>query len=130
MSIIELTTEAAETVLEEHDFVVLSFVSPNCPACRAFEPVFERVAGRHPEIRFCRVDTVREKGICQALEVEKVPSFAILRENVLLLLQAGGPPEKAFEDVIQQAIDLDMDEVRRNIDREQQEREQQESGEI
>lgn len=121
MSVLELTTEAAETILDEHDFVVMSFVSPNCPACRAFEPVFERAAGRHPEIRFCQVDTQKEKGLLQAFEVEKVPSFAILRESILLILQAGGPPEDAFEDVIQQAIHLDLDGVRRDIEREQRE---------
>jgi len=123
MTVLALTTESAETVLDEHGFVVLSFVSPNCPACRAFEPVFERVAGRHPQIRFCRVDTLQEKGLLEAFEVEKVPSFGIIRDGVLLLLQAGGPAEDAFEDVVQQAIDLDMDEVRRNIEREQQDSE-------
>lgn len=99
--------------------MVLSFVSPHCPACRAFKPVFEGAAARHPDIRFCRIDTQREQALGQAFEVEKVPSFAILRDHVLLLLQAGGPKEDAFEDVIQQAIRLDMDEVRRDIEREQ-----------
>ena len=40
----------------------------------------------------------------------------VIRDRVVLYSQAGALPQAAFEDLLQQARDLDMEQVRREAD--------------
>jgi thioredoxin 1 len=80
-----------------------------------FAPVFDAAAGRHPDVVFGKVDTEAEQGLAAAFDIRAIPTLMVLRDGVLLLAQPGVLPAAALDELIARARELDMDEVRRQI---------------
>jgi thioredoxin 1 len=82
-----------------------------------FGPTYEKVAAKHPDLTFGKVNTEVETGLAGAFEIRSIPTLMILRDKVLLFSQPGALPEAALEDLIRQVRALDMDDVRARIAR-------------
>ena len=106
-----------ESVLNDHDLVLIEFWAPWCPPCKEFRPVFERVAEQNPEVAFCRVNTEEVKSLQKGFEVHHIPTLIVIRERVMLTSQAGYFPEEELKDLIAKAIRLDMNTLRRDIEK-------------
>jgi thioredoxin 1 len=78
-----------------------------------FGPIFERVSNKHPEATFAKINTEEEPELSQAFEISSIPTLMVIRDGVLLLKQPGMLPEAALESLIEQAMKLDMNEVRK-----------------
>jgi thioredoxin len=105
-----------ETVLAEHDLVLIDFWAPWCPPCKEFHPTFEKVAEAHADIAFCRVNTEEVKSLQQGFEVHHIPTLIVIRERIMLTSQAGYLPEEGLEDLITKAQRLDLDALRKEMD--------------
>ncbi len=112
---LEMTEKNFEQTLESNDIVLIDFWATWCGPCRTFGPIYEKVAAKHPDIVFAKVDTEAEQGLAAAFSVRSIPTLALFREKVLLFLQPGLVPEEALEDLISQAKGLDMEQVRKEI---------------
>jgi thioredoxin 1 len=104
-----------ETMLSEHDTLVLDFWAVWCPPCREFAPLFERAAERHPALAFCRVNSDEAKSLARAFNVKSIPTLLVIKERILIVEQPGYLTESAFEDLLQQTYALDMEELRREM---------------
>jgi len=91
-----------------------------CGACASFEPIYQRIAKRHPEHTFSKLDAQDEKKLVKELGIEHIPSLLVYREGILLFRQPGYYSEEELENIVQQAESLDMNEVRAHIAAEQQ----------
>jgi thioredoxin 1 len=117
---IELTAENFKEVVDRDGIVVIDWWAPWCGPCRAFAPVFEEVAARHPDITFGKVNTEQEQGLGQTYEIRSIPTLMILRDRILLFAQPGALPAMALEDLIRQVKDLDMTVIKAQLAAEQQ----------
>jgi thioredoxin 1 len=86
-----------------------------CPACKAFEKVFEGVEARHPRHTFGRLDVQQQKELVERLGVEHVPTLVLYRDGIRLFQQPGYVDAEGLEDIVRQAESLDMDEVRAHL---------------
>jgi thioredoxin 1 len=109
----------AESV--KQSIVLLDFWAAWCGPCRAFAPVFDAAAARHPGVVFGKIDTEAEPGLAAAFGIRSIPTLMVLRDGMLLASQPGALPGKALDEIIRKVEALDMDEVRRSV--EDQERE-------
>lgn len=112
MTVHEIVTESdLAKVLEQADTVIIDFWSPLCPPCKAFAPVFEEAAGRHPDVAFCKVNTREEEELSGAFEVEHIPTLVAIRDRVLVASQPGYLEEEQLDDLLLQVGALDMDSI-------------------
>jgi thioredoxin 1 len=108
-----LTEQNFQEVLGGSDMILIDFWASWCGPCRFFAPVYERVSDKHPDIVFGKVDTEAERALAGAFQITSIPTLMIIRENVVLYARPGALPEPALEELITQARDVDLDEVRK-----------------
>lgn len=119
MAVVELTKGNFEEVVTENDFVIVDFWAPWCGPCRTFAPVFEKVSDDTPEVLFAKVNTEEEREIAAHFQIRSIPTLMIFREKIIVFSEAGARPEGAFRDLVHRARELDMAEVRKQVEGEQ-----------
>ena len=119
MGSVALTKDNFEQVVTGNAMVVVDFWAPWCGPCRAFAPTFEAAAGRHEDVVFAKVNTDEEPEIGQAFNIRSIPTLMFFRDNVAIYAEAGALPPTGLEDMISKAKELDMEEVMRQIARQE-----------
>jgi len=124
MPVVELTKENFEKVVTSNGTVIVDYWAPWCGPCRGFAPVFEKVAEAHPDVVFAKVNTDDEQEIAAHFQIRSIPTLMVFRDQVIVFSQPGALPQGAFEQVVQKAKELDMDEVRKQMKEQEGEGEQ------
>lgn len=123
-STVELTKENFDQTVMDNEFVLIDFWAAWCGPCRQFAPVYEKAAQENPDLVFGKVDTEAQPELAAAFGIQSIPTLMIVRDRVAVFAQPGALPEAALTDVIGQARQLDMDEVRKQIAEQQAQQEQ------
>ncbi|MDS1270052.1 thioredoxin [Lipingzhangella sp. LS1_29] len=119
MATLELTTENFNETLTGNDVVLVDFWAEWCGPCQQFGPVYERVSEKHPDIVFGKVDTEAQQMIAREFGISSIPTLMAVRERTVLYQEAGALNEESLEDLIRQIRELDMEQVRAEIAKQQ-----------
>lgn len=120
MATIELTQDTFEKTVLSEGITFVDFWAEWCGPCRSFAPIFEKASEDHPEITFGKVDTEAEQQLAQMANISSIPTLMIFRDGILLFNQPGALPGPALQDLIGKVQELDMNEIRAEIAKQQE----------
>lgn len=120
MATIALTKENFRDTIADNETVIVDFWADWCGPCKTFAPTFEEASEKYSDVVFAKVDTEEEQELAQAFGIRSIPTLMVFREQILLYNEAGALPPPAFEDLIGQVKDLDMEDVRAQVAEQEQ----------
>ncbi|WP_038051911.1 thioredoxin [Thioalkalivibrio sp. ALJ1] len=124
MAVQELTQDNFESTITGNDIVIMDFWAPWCGPCQQFAPTFEEASEKHADVVFAKINTDEEQGIAGAFQIRSIPTLMIFREQIIVFSQPGVLSAGQLDEVLGKVRELDMEQVRADVARQQQEQEQ------
>ena len=121
MATVELTKETFEETILNNDIVVVDFWAPWCGPCKSFGPVYEAESEKHEDVVFAKINTEDQQELGASFNIRSIPTLMIFREKIVIFSQAGALPASALTELIGKTKELDMAEVRKDIEKQQSE---------
>jgi thioredoxin len=115
MATLELNADNFQQTINDNANVIVDFWAPWCAPCRAFAPTFEAASEKRPDIIFAKVNTEDQQEIAAALNIRSIPTLMVFRDQIIIYSEAGSLPAAALEQMLGQAMALNMDTVRAEI---------------
>jgi len=115
MATLQINADNFQSTITDNATVIIDFWAPWCGPCRSFAPTFEAAAEKNPNIVFAKVNTEEQQEIAAAFNIRSIPTLMIFRDQIAIYSEAGALPASALDELIAQAMALDMDQVRKEI---------------
>jgi len=122
MSTIALTSETFEDTVTRQGITLVDWWASWCGPCRMFAPLFEQASDTHQDVTFGKIDTEDQQELSAAAGITSIPTLMAFRDGILVFRQPGALPAAALEQVIQAVRDLDMEQVRAEVERQRADR--------
>ena len=116
MATLEMQNSSFTEIVEGNNLAIIDFWAEWCGPCRAYAPVFERVSEEFPDVVFAKVDTEVEQALAGSFGIRSIPTTIAFKEGIGVFMQPGALPEDALRDLIGKLQELNMDEVRAELE--------------
>ena len=116
MASVEINEPGFADIIDNNSIVLLDFWAEWCGPCKAYGPVYERVSEEFPDVIFGKIDTEAEPQLAQSFNIRSIPTTIAFKEGIGVFMQPGALPEDALRDLVGKIRELDMDEVRAELE--------------
>jgi thioredoxin 1 len=120
MASVELTQATFGAQIEKTGITLVDFWAEWCGPCRMFGPIFEAASEKYPEITFGKVDTEAQQQLADEAGISSIPTLMVFRDGILLYNNPGALPAEALDEIISAVLALNMDEVRSEVAKQNQ----------
>lgn len=103
-------------IIDNNEIVILDFWAEWCGPCKAYGPVFERVSEQYPDVVFGKINTEEEPELGRLFNIRSIPTTIAFKQQIGVFMQPGALPEQALMDLVKMLQELDMDEVRAEME--------------
>jgi thioredoxin len=119
MGVLSIGKEEFQPTVEKGGILFIDWWAPWCGPCRAFAPVYEKVAEANHDATFAKINTDEEQELAAAFNIRSIPTLMIFRDKVLLFAQPGALSQNMLEELVRKVRELDMSQVRAAIAKQQ-----------
>jgi len=116
MAVTALNTENLESTITDNDIVVIDFWADWCGPCQAFKPIFEAAAENHDGVTFASVDTEDQPELAAMFQIRSIPTLVVFRDQIPIYGQPGMLPAEGLDELIGKVKELDMEEVKAQVE--------------
>ena len=116
MATVEILEPNFSDIIDNNSLVLLDFWAEWCGPCKAYGPVYERVSEEFPDVVFGKIDTEAEPMLAQSFNIRSIPTTVAFKDGIGVFMQPGALPEDALRDLVVKLGELDMDEVRADME--------------
>ena len=117
MATLDITEPTFAEVIETNELVILDFWAEWCGPCKAYGPVYERISEEFPEVIFGKIDTEAEPELGRLFNIRSIPTTIAFKQEIGVFMQPGALPENALRDLVKMLKELDMEEVREEMEK-------------
>ncbi len=115
MSILTLTKENFDQVIDGNQIVFIDFWAKWCKPCLAFADTYQSVSEENPDIVFDKVDIEKETDLAHDFNVRSIPLLMVLKDCLAVFSETGTMPIEALRELVGQAKALDVSELKKKV---------------
>lgn len=116
MATVDITQDTLSQTISDNDIVLLDWWADWCGPCKQFAPTYEAASEKYPDIVFGKIDTEDQQQLAGAAQITSIPTLMAFREGIMVFSQPGALPASGLDQVVEAVKDLDMDEVKKQLE--------------
>lgn len=113
-----ISTEEFDTLIQDNEIVFVDFWAEWCAPCKQFASIYDKVASNYENVVFAKINIEQESELAETFQIRSIPYLMVFKEGIAIYSEAGSVPESTLVELVQQAIDADVSEIRAQLDEE------------
>jgi len=113
----EVNSQNLESLINDSNMLFIDFWAQWCGPCRMFGPTFEAASEKNADIVFAKCDTEAQQEVAAQFGIRSIPTLAVFKEGVMIFQQPGALPPAALDELIEKVKELDMEDVRKEMEK-------------